>query len=68
MTVQDLILVLFGLDPALRVVMPSETGPEFCEVDTAFLDLVRFVDGGAELTDEQDCDHASVVRLFGPDL
>ena len=68
MTVQDLIAVLCGLDPTLRVVMPSETGPEFCEVETAFLDLVRFVDGGAELTDEQDADQTAVVRLFGPDL
>ena len=68
MTVQELIAVLSGFDPALRVVMPSETGPEFCDVDTAFLDLVRFVDGGAELTDEQDDDLTSVVRLFGPDL
>lgn len=60
--------VLSGFDPDLRVVMPSETGPEFCEVDTAFLDLVRFVVGGAELTDEQDDDRTSVLRLFGPDL
>jgi hypothetical protein len=68
MTVRELIAVLSGFDPDLKVVMPSERGPEFCEVDSAYIDLVRFIDGGAELTDEREADRNPVVRLFGPEV
>ena len=68
-TVQDLIDALSGFDPALRVVMPCEIGPaDFCEVDGAFRDWVRFIEGGAELTDEREEKRTAIVRLFSPDL
>lgn len=68
-TVQDLINALSGFDPALRVVMPCEIGPaDFCEVDGAFPDWVRFIEGGAELTDEREEERTAIVRLFCSDL
>jgi hypothetical protein len=67
MTVQELIVVLSRMDPEMRVVMPSETGPEFCEVEAAFVDLVHVVEGGVELSDERDGGCVSVVRLFRAD-
>lgn len=68
MTVQDLIDALSGFDRTLRVIMPAETGPDFCDVDGVFLDLVRFIEDGAELTDETDDQRTAIVRLFGPDI
>jgi len=69
MTVQDLIDALSTFDASLPVVMPSENGPEFCLVDSALLDLVRYIDEThVELTDERETEWLRVVRLFGADL
>jgi hypothetical protein len=67
MTVAELMERLAALDPALRVVMPSEEG-DFCEVAAAFVDTVAFEGQSAQLTDERDPDGlVHVVRLFEPD-
>jgi hypothetical protein len=67
MTVADLIARLGDFDPGLRVVMPSEDG-DWCEVDSAFTEIVWFSGKTAQLSDERSLDdNVPVVRLFGPD-
>lgn len=67
MKVQALIAALADFDPDLEVIIPAETGTEFCVLDSVLPDLVRFVGADAQLTDERDIDRVAVVRLFGPD-
>lgn len=67
MTVAELIKVLEGLDPDLKVIMVDE-GVDFCEVDEAFEDLVcpdRRGTGCFHLCDERDAGVFKVIRLFG---
>jgi hypothetical protein len=67
MTVAELILRLGDFDPNLKVVMPSEDG-DWCEVDSAFDEIVWFSGSTAQLSDERSPDdNVAVVRLFGPD-
>jgi hypothetical protein len=67
MTVADLISRLGDFDPNLMVVMPSEHG-DWCEVDSAFDEIVWFSGTTVQLSDERSpADNVAVVRLFGPD-
>jgi hypothetical protein len=66
MTVAELIARLGVFDPDLKVVMPGEE-TDFCEVQAAYRDLVAWVDGEVQLSDERDTDRVPVVRLFGAD-
>ena len=67
MTVGDLIARLGEFDTNLRVVMPCEDR-DWCEVESAFGDLVWFNGKNVQLSDERDRnDKVAVVRLFGPD-
>jgi hypothetical protein len=66
MTVQELIDALSTFDPGLRVVMPGED-TDFCEVGSAFRDLVQFYGPAVELADERDSERFEIVRLFGPE-
>ena len=67
MTVAELIARLREFDPSLRVVMPSEER-DFCEVESAFGDIVWFDGQSAQLSDERTPEaNVTVVRLFGPE-
>lgn len=66
MTVKELMGWLEKLPPDLRVVMPGEVR-DFCEVESAFEDLMAFTEREVQLADERDSDAVRVVRLFGSD-
>ncbi|MDZ4373403.1 MAG: hypothetical protein U1C74_18540 [Phenylobacterium sp.] len=68
MTVAELIEHLVGLDPAMKVVMPSRNHPEHCEVGRVALDTVVARHGQVLLTDLLDPDGMFMaVRLMAAD-
>lgn len=66
MTIEELIARLGAFDPQLRVVMPGEDY-DFCEVASAFEDLVEIDGETVQLADERQGGGVRVIRLFGPD-
>ena len=67
MTVRELIERLGAFDPNLLVAMPSENY-DWVEVGGAFEDIMwRSARGDLQLSDEEQADSFSVVRLFEPD-
>lgn len=67
MTVGELIAALSTFEPDMRVIMPGER-EMFCDVEAAFVDLIRISEREIQLTDERDGGGTPIVRLFGSDV